>query len=194
MFPFIRLMNELRRARRMPALENATDTHVSHHICMPWDLDMFMELNNGRALTLFDLGRMGMAQRVGLIDLLKRERWGMTMAGSSVRYRKRVLLFERFEVRSRAVGFDDKFIYLEQSMWKRNGECANHVLYRTAITDKNGLVRTDRVMKAWGRDPVSPPIPDWVKNWIEAEATRPWPPMQDSDTPEPDKGKLREIA
>ena len=108
MFPFVRLFAELRRSKRLPPLENLTDLHVSEHICWPWDLDLFAELNNGRALTLFDLGRLGMAQRNGLIDTLKRERWGLTMAGSSVRYRRRIRNFERFTVKSRAVCWDDK--------------------------------------------------------------------------------------
>ncbi len=33
------------------------DTYISDHICWPWDIDILGELNNGRALSLFDLGR-----------------------------------------------------------------------------------------------------------------------------------------
>jgi len=179
MFPFIRLVKELFLAGRQPPLVQLTDTHVSHHICWPQDLDVFLELNNGRALTLYDLGRIAMARRAGLVAVLRRERWGLTMAGSHVRFRRRIHGFERFEVRSRAICWDDKFIYIEQSMWKRNGECASHVLYRAAVTDRNGIVKPPRILAALGQDLVSPPVPDWVANWIAAEATRPWPPMQD---------------
>ncbi|MBB3994258.1 acyl-CoA thioesterase FadM [Sulfitobacter undariae] len=179
MFPFIRLAKEIFLASRQPKLSNLTDTHVTHHICWPHDLDMFLELNNGRSLTLYDLGRMATAQRIGLITVLRREGWGMTMAGSHVRYRRRIRGFERFSIHSRVVCWDDKFIYIEQSMQKRNGECASHVLYRSAITDKNGIVNPDRIQTALGQDLVSPPCPDWIANWIAAEATRPWPPMQD---------------
>ena len=56
MFPIVRLIKDLLLARRMPPL-GVTETHVSHHICWPWDLDIWMELNNGRAMTLYDLGR-----------------------------------------------------------------------------------------------------------------------------------------
>lgn len=180
MFPFIRLVKEVILARRQPPLAQLTDTHVSHHICWPQDLDVFLELNNGRALTLYDLGRIAMAQRAGLIAALRRERWALTMAGSHVRFRRRIRGFERFEVRSRAVCWDDKFIYIEQSMWKRDGECASHVLYRAAVTDHNGIVKPPRVLAALGVEAVSPAIPDWIANWISAEATRPWPPMQDA--------------
>ena len=180
MFPFIRLVKEVYLARRQPRLESFTSTHVSHHICWPQDLDAFLELNNGRALTLYDLGRIAMAQRAGLIGVLRRERWGLTMAGSHVRFRRRIRGFERFEVRSRAVCWDNTFIYIEQSMWKRDGECASHVLYRAAVTDKNGIVKPPRILSAMEVEMASPPMPDWIANWVAAEATRPWPPMQNA--------------
>lgn len=179
MFPFFRLIKDVTLASRQPPLKNLTDTHVSQHTCWPQDLDIFLELNNGRALTLYDLGRIAMAQRAGLVAVLKRERWGLTMAGSHVRFRRRIRGFERFEVRSRAVCWDDKFIYIEQSMWKRDGECASHVLYRSAVTDKNGIVGTARVMSAMGQDILSPDMPEWIAHWTRAESARPWPPMQD---------------
>ena len=181
MFPFVRSALELLRARRLPPLEEPTDTHVSHHICLPWDIDIFMELNNGRTLTMLDMGRFALAQRIGLIDALRRNRWGLTMAGVSVRYRQRILAFERFEVWSRSVCFDDRFIYLEQGIWKRDGTCATHALYRSAVTGKSGLVRPKDVLKAMGREPVSPPMPDWIAAWVDADSQRPWPPMQDQD-------------
>ncbi|QBF29818.1 acyl-CoA thioesterase [Thalassococcus sp. S3] len=177
MFPFIRFAKDLLLARRMPPLERLTDVHVSHHICWPWDLDMFMELNNGRMLTLYDLGRFMTAQRGGLIKALFDNGWALTMAGASVRYRRRITGFERFEMRSRAVCWDERFVYLEQSMWKRNGDCASHVLYRAAVIDKRRAVPPTRVLEAMGQDPQSPPIPGWIAAWIEAESQRPWPPM-----------------
>lgn len=178
MFPFIRLFKDVFLASRQPRLAALTDEHVSHHICWPHDLDLFLELNNGRALTLYDLGRIAMAQRVGLVGVLRRKGWGLTMAGSHVRFRRRIRAFERFTVRSRAVCWDDKFVYIEQSMWKRSGECASHVLYRSAVTDTDGIVATPRILAALGEDAASPVMPDWIKNWTLAEASRPWPPMQ----------------
>lgn len=178
MYPFIRLAAQVMRARRLPDLP-LDGVHVSHHVCLPWDLDPFMELNNGRTLTLYDLGRIPLAHRVGLIAMLRDNRWGLTMAGACVRYRRRVRLFERIEMRSRALCWDGRFVYLEQSMWRRDGQCAGHILYRAAVTDQDGIVGTDRVLAALGQAGATRPIPDWVAKWIAAEDARPWPPMQD---------------
>ena len=175
MYPFIRMFWQIWKYRKAPRL-TIFDTHVSHHMCLPWDIDIWMELNNGRTLTLYDLGRIPMAYRVGLVDVLKRKRWGLTMAGASVRYRRRVRTFQTVEMHSRGAYWDDKFFYIEQSMWTR-GICANHILVRTATTDKNGIVTTDRVLDAMGvPDLESPPLPNWVSGWIEADTHRPWPP------------------
>lgn len=180
MFPFIRTGREFLRAMRMARLD-LTEVHVSHHRCWPWDLDGFMELNNGRALTLYDFGRFGVIIRTGLGPVLRKNGWGLTMAGSTVRYRRRIRNLERFEMQSRVVFYDPRFIYVEQSMWKQDGECASHVLYRMAITDKNGIVAPEKALPDMGFEGRVLSPPDWVAAWIEAENARPWPPMQNED-------------
>ena len=180
MYPFIRMALGVWKARKGPKL-GPFDTHISHHRCLPWDLDIWMELNNGRTLTLYDLGRIPLATSNGLVEMMRQEKWGMTIAGVVVRYRRRIRAFERIEMRSRLLCWDARFLYIEQSMWKANGECANHAVYRSAVTDRNGIVDMERVKTAMslsGRP--SPDMPDWVAQWLRAEDMRPWPPMQDA--------------
>lgn len=174
MYPFFRMSKELISHRNAGPLA-VGEAHISQHICWPWDLDFWMELNNGRTLTLFDLGRIPLAKRLGLIRALKENKWGLTVAGVSIRYRRRVRAFDRLELRSRLIGWDHRFFYLEQSMWS-HGECTSHALYRTAATDKNGIVDPMRVTKAMGVMDASPDLPRWVLEWIKAESHRPWPP------------------
>ena len=178
MYPFVRMIWQLWKHRNSEPLP-LTGTHVSQHYCLPWDIDMWMELNNGRTLTLYDLGRIPLARRAGLVDLLRENRWGLTMAGVSVRYRRRIRMFEKIEMRSRALCWDDKFVYLEQSMWKTNGECAGHALYRSAITNARGIVAPSEALEKMGKKVDPPNMPKWVAAWIAADTQRPWPPMQD---------------
>lgn len=176
MYPILRMT----KGMALAALEQPlplTGTHVSHHVCWPWDLDMWMELNNGRSLTLYDLGRIPLAIRTGLAGALRRNRWGMTMAGASVRWRRRVRVFDRVEVHSRCVGWDTRFLYLEQSMWLR-GEAASSVLYRAAVTGPRGIVPPADVLKALGIPDAGCTLPAYVQDWIALEATRPWPPAK----------------
>ena len=175
MYPFLRMAKELIKNRNAPKLP-VDGVHVSHHICWPWDLDVFAELNNGRTLSLFDLGRYGLAQRTGLNNALRKHRWGLTTAGANVRYRHRIKIFERFEMRSKLVFWDEKFAYIEQVMLNSDGLCANHLLFRGGMVNKNGLVPMVEVAKALGHSGESPDCPTWVADWIDSESKRSWPP------------------
>lgn len=177
MYPFVRMVWQHWRYRRDPAL-GWLDVHESRHLCLPWDLDFWRELNNGRTLTLYDLGRLPLAWRNGLSAVLRREAWGMVMAGVTVRYRRRVRLFDTIKMKSHVLCWDHRFLYLEQAMWKSDGECASHAVYRAAVTDKAGIVAPSRVLVALGLPDESPPMPAWLQQWIISESARPWPPMQ----------------
>ena len=176
MYPFLRLALNLYSARKLPPM-NALGLHVSQHRCRLMDCDIFMEMNNGRILTLYEMGRFQAAVRMGLWSLLKKKRWGLTVAGTSIRYRRRIVPFEKYETRTRIATWDDRFVYIEQGMFKMSGECASHVLLRTAVVANGRAVPTDTLIKAMEITEPRPEPADWVRNWIDAEATRPWPPV-----------------
>ena len=177
MYPIVRVIKEVFRARRMPTI-GALDAHISHHRCWPQDLDNFLEMNNGRILSILDIGRTGLAQRAGLLKALVDNRWALTVAGSSLRYRKRIKPFVKFRTVSRCLGWDARFFYIEQSIWIGE-DCAVQALYRSALTDKNGLVAPERVFAAVGFEGDAPTLPAWAQAWIDADNTRPWPPEFD---------------
>jgi acyl-CoA thioesterase FadM len=173
MYPFFRLALEVALARRAGRLP-IDGVHVSRHRCWPWDIDPWRELNNGRTLTLYDLGRLPLAIRTGLTRVLRANGWGLTVAGSSVRYRRRVRVFQQVEMRSKMVGRDARFVYVHQAMF-RDGEALSSLLIRGAVTGPDGIVTTDRLTDALKADwPQT--MPAWVAAWADAEATRPWPP------------------
>jgi acyl-CoA thioesterase FadM len=177
MYPFVRLAKELWIHRAAAPLD-VGQTHVTRLVCWPWDIDLWMELNNGRTLTIMDLGRVVLFRRLGVLAVMRRKGWGGTIAGASVRYRRRIRMFDRIEMRSRILGRDDRFTYAEQSLW-RGGECCSHALLRMATTGPGGIVPTADLARAMGLPPEAAPLPGWVRAWVQADALRPWPPMQD---------------
>jgi acyl-CoA thioesterase FadM len=176
MYPFLRAALVMARARRQPPL-GLFEAHVSAHLCWPWDLDPWIELNNGRTLTLYDLGRLPLGRRTGVERVLRANRWGLTVAGASVRYRRRVTAFTRLTMHSRCLGWDERFFYMDQSMWQGQ-DCTSQVLIRSAIVSKAGMVPPRELALALGASPESPALPAWVQAWSGAEATRPWPPSR----------------
>lgn len=174
MYPFVRLAKEVALNRSRPPLAMG-DVHVTHLRAWPFDIDPFLDLNNGRILTLMDLGRTGYFVRLGIPKILKEKGWYGTVAGSAVRYRKRITAMQKLELRTRVIGWDRRFIYFDQAFW-RGGECCAHAVIRTAITTGKGIVPTSEIAGAMGYDPVSPPLPAWILAWDAAEQDRPWPP------------------
>lgn len=174
MYPVIRMAIEFVHVRRAGPI-GVFDTHISHHRCWPHDLDVWMELNNGRTLTLLDLGRVPFFGRAGIAQAIIAQGWRFTVAGSNVRYRKRITVFQKFRLATRLIGWDNKFFYVEQAA-SIGGAVTTAGLFRMAVADKSGLVRMDRVAATVFGGAASPPLPEWVKDWAAAEDRRPWPP------------------
>ncbi|WP_234497775.1 acyl-CoA thioesterase [Vibrio maritimus] len=174
MYPFFRLAKTILQSNKKPAITYTQQDEIEFR-CHPWDIDMFMEMNNGRILTLYDLGRTALSVKCGLMKTLKQQRWGLVVAGSSVRYRKRVRMFDKITMKTQCVATDDKWFYLEQSMWVKGAPCSS-VLIRAGVTSKEGIVPPSKVIEAAGEEEMSTDIPMWVQEWIDSELHRPWPP------------------
>jgi acyl-CoA thioesterase FadM len=174
MYPFARLALVTRRARKRPRLAVDDPAHL-RLTCWPWDIDMYAEMNNGRVLTLYDLGRFDHAVRIGLVDAIKARGWGFAVGGASVRYRRRVRAFDRLDLSTQAVGMDARWFYMHQVM-RRKGDAVSAGLMRICCTNADGIVPTADVMAALGAGDMALPPAPWVQAWIDAEAARPWPP------------------
>lgn len=175
MYPFLRMAWIMAASRRKPKVgpDDYCDLRLT---AWPWDCDMFGEVNNGRQLTLFDLGRFDFGVRGGLIDLLRQRRWGLTVAGSSMHYRKRITPFQRYTLRTRLAARDDRWFYMTQTTYRGETPCSQGLI-RTAVIDRaRGVVPTDEIMEALGYADWRPVPPDWIGAWDAADRIRPWPP------------------
>ncbi len=166
-------MAELWRTRKAPEL-GLFERHESHIRIYPWDLDIFMELNNGRTLTLYDIARLALAKRIGLWKMMRADKMTMTVAGVSVQYRKRITIWQKITMSAQCVGADDRFLYIVQNCY-RGGEPCGQALLRMAFV-KGGIVSPREVIAKHYPDIEYPPLPEWVEGYIHAASNRPWPP------------------
>ena len=120
---------------------------------------------------------MSLGERTAFAATLKAQRWGIAVAGNTVRYRRRVRAFDRLTIRTRCIGWDARFLYMEQSMWKGE-DCTSQQVIRSAVTSKSGIVAPAALLRAMGTALESPALPEWVRLWVEAEDRRPWPPQK----------------
>ena len=71
-------------------------------------------MNNGKFLSLQDLGRFDLLMRSGAWQDWANHGWYPVVVAENITFRKSLKLFERFEIETKAVGWDDIAVYLEQ--------------------------------------------------------------------------------
>ena len=165
MFPYFRAGLFIVQGMMAKKNESIFEPNVLHTRVWLSDIDIYPELNNGRHLTLMDLGRYDVGLRTGLIKVLKQQNWGLMVAGNFTRYRHRILFLQKFQLHSQLIGYDDRWFYFYQQTIRKS-KVHSAALVRTAVTSKTGLVPTIKVAKVMNI-PYSPKIPEWVQNWIE---------------------------
>jgi acyl-CoA thioesterase FadM len=135
----------------------------------PNDLDFNVHLNNGRYLSLMDLGRLDLLERTGLFRVALKRGWAPMIGAATIRFRRSLAPFERFTLRSRLISWDEKWLYIEQRFERTNGELAAIGFVRGLMRGKEGNVPTAQLFDIIGFTGPSPAMPDGVRQWIEAE-------------------------
>jgi acyl-CoA thioesterase FadM len=135
---------------------------------LPGDLDMNGHMNNGRYLTLMDLGRMDLCVRTGIARTLIDNRWKPIVASSIVRFRKSLHLGDRFDLVSQMLGWDQRSVYFEHRM-EKGGQVHAIGVVRGLFAGPDGMIEPARLAKVAGYDGPSPRLPDAVGSWRDAE-------------------------
>lgn len=113
---------------------NDTDT-VSMRV-MPNDLDANIHLNNGRYLSIMDLGRTRMSIRSGLFKKARELGWGLGVVGGvNITYFKSLGLFQKFTLTTKLAGHHNGWVYLEQR-FESKGKLSAAALVKVAFLKK----------------------------------------------------------
>lgn len=151
-----------------PRLRPLEESVVSFRV-LPNDLDTNFHMNNGRYLTLMDLGRFDMMLRLGVLRTLLRRRWNPVLASVMVRFRRELSPFQKYELRTRILCWDERWLFIEQR-FVRGGELAAVGVAKSAFLGPKGRVAPSELVEALGYGMESPPVPPGIREWQEAEA------------------------
>lgn len=126
----------------------------------PHDLDLNLHMNNGRYLTLMDLGRMQLMARFGLFGSIFTKGWMPVIGFVHMRFRRSLSPFQAFTLSTRLVAWDEKWFYIEQKFYA--GEELMAVgLVKGLIRAKTGnLPVTDLLALIGEKNAVSGPVPE----------------------------------
>lgn len=134
----------------------------------PNDLDVNVHMNNGRFLSVMDLGRFDLTFRTGLGRAMLRNRWKPLVGAVTMRYRRSLDPFERYELHTRLLGWDAKWFFLEQRFLKRGGDLAAEGVVRALFRGRDGNVPVAEVLDQMGYAGAPPDLPDSVRFWTES--------------------------
>lgn len=135
----------------------------------PTDLDTNLHMNNGRYLSVMDLGRLDMILRMRLVPVIWRERWMPVIASAQVRWRRSLAPFERYRLTTRLIAWEDRWFFIEQRFLDRRGRLCAVALVKGAFRGRHGAVPVREVMGAAGECMDSPELPADIRRWNEAE-------------------------
>ncbi|MGO2746107.1 acyl-CoA thioesterase [Microbacterium sp.] len=162
-----------RARRRLRSGGRLTSTDISRIrvTTLPTDLDVLRHMNNGRYLSLFDLGRWDLLTRTGMADVMKDNNWYAVVSSETVTFRKSLQLWQRFDIESRMLGHDDKAIYLEHRAVV-DGEIYARVIVRARMLKRAGgtLSHEELFAAIGGRPEELPDVVPWIHEWADASS------------------------
>jgi acyl-CoA thioesterase FadM len=150
-------------------------TSLRFHV-LPNDLDANMHMNNGRYLTIMDLGRFHYMLRTGIFGPALKKGYAPVLGSAKIRYRLPLLPFHPFDLQTRIITWDEKWVYVEQRFVLTKGDKAGAVaaiaLLKASLYDTKAKVTAkpkDILALIDKADIPVPEMPEYVKRWSEAE-------------------------
>lgn len=128
----------------------------------PTDCDINLHMNNGRFLTLMDLGRTYFMAQLRMLWTLPKKGWYPVVGAVEIRYLRPLDPFQKFEILTKVLTWDDKWIYLEQR-FESNRKPYAVARLRALFLEKNGRIPTGEIVRLVTQQNPSPP-PDSVVN------------------------------
>jgi acyl-CoA thioesterase FadM len=130
--------------------------------CWPSDIDSNMHMNNSRYLREADFGRILFNVETGLVTALYNRRkkdpaCKLLVGAIQVQYRQSIELGDRFTLRTRIVGWDDRAVYYEQEFTlDKNQQVACCMIVREVVTPRS--LSPQMLVDDLGQGPIESPV------------------------------------
>ncbi|MDY6814114.1 MAG: thioesterase family protein [Pseudomonadota bacterium] len=156
MYPWLRAAGVAARALASPVDPAQQQPLALALRVWPNDCDANLHLNNGRYLTLADLGRMDFFLRHRWWRRLAGRRWNVVATSVHVLYRRSLDLGQRYRLVTQIAGTNERFLLMEQRFQRQGRTCC--ILYVSiGVIDSRGLVAIEDVRTALGVALPAPP-------------------------------------
>ena len=144
------------------------ETVTSHRVWFN-DSDIYRHLNNGRYLSVMDLGRLDLFVRMGLLRPVLRRKWYPVVGSATIRFVRSIDLLQRYQIRTRTVCWDEKWFFIEQR-FEREGRLMAVGLVKGVFLGPEGKISPAQLVGLAGNGLPSPPMPDRIRAWADSDS------------------------
>lgn len=162
---YLRLFLLLFKLIGLPRKGVLDESRVAFRV-LPTDCDINLHMNNGRYLSFMDLGRVHLMKQLGAISAIFKKRWMPVLAAADINFIRQLAPFQKFELVTRIVTWDEKYCYMEQRFESEGALCA-HAYVKGLFLDAAGRVANSAVVAELGFADSPPPMPEELKLWVE---------------------------
>ena len=120
------------------------------------DLDLFGHVNNGRYLTLMDLGRLHLAMRTGLLGVMRRRGWHAAASAVEIRFRRPLKFAQRYTLTTEIVDWDEAWFLFAQR-FESAGKLVAEARVQAQFRHGRDRVPTAEALDAVGAGALRPP-------------------------------------
>jgi len=163
----LRLLWLLLRSHSRGDLDPLVEHGELSMLVWPNDLDVLGHVNNGRFLSLMDLGRLDFLMRAGLWVPARRRKWFPLVGAVQIEYRRPLKTFQRYTLLTRLLSWDERWFYLEQCFQRGESRIVTATV-KAMIYGPSGAVSTRDVLAVIGIDAPPPPLPTEIAALVQA--------------------------
>ena len=166
MYPWLRLIRTGFALIGQPRAALLDTTYITLR-AWPGDLDPNIHVNNGRYLTLADLGRMHWFFRTGVFQIARKQKAFPVVGDAIAKFRRELRAFEKFTIASRLVGWDHKWGFLEHR-FIRNKRVIGVVAARGVFKGPDGPIDPGLFLSELAHAGESPALPEWTQQFHQS--------------------------
>lgn len=139
---------------------SAFDACTTNFWVNPFDLDINFHMNNGRYLSIMDLGRIDLLLKAKSFWSLMLKGYYPVVASEGIRFKKALMPFQFFQIRTQIDYWNDKDFYIKQEFIQNKKVVAEGYIKARFLKRGHGSITTRELFKILGTDykecPASP--------------------------------------
>jgi YbgC/YbaW family acyl-CoA thioester hydrolase len=136
---------------------------------LPTDLDFLWHVNNGVYFSFMDFGRWDMIFRNGVFDEATKRGWYSVVAGETIKFRKSLELWDKFQIETQIMGYDNKYFFIRQKFLRKGDLMASGLVKVRFLKRKGGTVSPREVLDLFKDVELQNNASELSKEWFEVE-------------------------